>query len=201
MFALPNRSTGESLHARSAESGFGICPRETRQAVDGMLTASGRTLEGYAAVFGVETRVKDFREVVMPGAFAASLGRDVLALVDHDPGKVLGRTRSGTLRLREDSKGLHFSVALPDTTLARDVLEMVKRGDMGGCSFAFTVAPGGETWQEARPLRGKRRELRAVTLHEISVVSAWPAYQGTEVHARAKLPPKVMALQRLLDTL
>ena len=196
MFALPNRSTGElSLRTRSAESGFGICPRETRQAVDGMLTASGRTLEGYAAVFGVETRVKDFREVVMPGAFSASLGRDVLCLVDHDPAKVLGRTRSGTLQLKEDAKGLRFSVALPDTTLARDVLEMVKRGDMGGCSFAFNVPPGGETWQ------GKRRELRAVTLHEISIVSAWPAYAGTSVQARAKLPPKVMALQRLLDTL
>ena len=196
MFALPNRSTGElSLRTRSAESGFGICPRETRQAVDGMLTASGRTLEGYAAVFGVETRVKDFREVVMPGAFSASLGRDVLCLVDHDPAKVLGRTRSGTLQLKEDAKGLRFSVALPDTTLARDVLEMVKRGDMGGCSFAFNVPPGGETWQ------GKRRELRAVTLHEISIVSAWPAYAGTSVHARAKLPPKIMALQRLLDTL
>lgn len=194
MFALPNRST-EVLLLRSAESGFDICPRETRQAVDGMLTASGRNLEGYAAVFGVETRIKDFREVVMPGAFSGSLGRDVLALVDHDPAKVLGRTKSGTLQLREDAKGLRFSVALPDTTLARDVLEMVKRGDMGGCSFAFQVAPGGEKWQ------GKRRELRAVNLFEISIVSAWPAYAGTSVQARAKLPPKVMALQRLLDTL
>lgn len=193
MFALPNRFTGDS-YTRSAESGTRNL-RETRQAVDGTLTASGRTLEGYAAVFGVETRIKDFREVVFPGAFSASMGRDVLALVDHDPAKVLGRTRSGTLQLKEDSKGLRFSVALPDTTLARDVLEMVKRGDMGGCSFAFNVTPGGETWQ------GKRRELRAVTLHEISIVSAWPAYAGTSVQARAKLPPKVMALQRLLDTL
>lgn len=168
---------------------------ETRQAVSLELSASGRSLEGYAAVFGVETRIKDFREVVMPGAFSGSLGRDVLALVDHDPAKVLGRTRSGTLQLKEDAKGLRFSVSLPDTTLARDVLEMVKRGDVGGCSFGFQVAPGGESWQ------GKRRELRAVNLMEISIVSAWPAYRGTEVHARAKLPPKALALQRYLDTL
>lgn len=194
MFALPKRSTGETC-TQSAESGLNPCLRETRQAVDGMLTAAGRTLEGYAAVFGVETRIKDFREIVMPGAFSASLGRDILALVDHDPVKVLARTRSGNLKLKEDGKGLRFSVALPDTTLAHDVLEMVKRGDMGGCSFAFQVAPGGETWQ------GKRRELRAVTLYEISVVSAWPAYAGTSVQARAKLPPRVLALQRLLDTL
>jgi HK97 family phage prohead protease len=168
---------------------------ETRRAASLELSASGRTLEGYAAVFGQETRIRDFQEVVMPGAFAASLGRDVLALVDHDPAKVLARTRSGTLQLREDAKGLHFAVALADTTLARDVLEMVKRGDMGGCSFGFTVAPGGEKRQ------GKRRELRAVNLVEISIVSAWPAYAGTSVQARAKLPPKAMALQRYLDAL
>ena len=184
---------------RSLNSGDRISPRETRQAVSLELAASGRNLEGYAAVFGVETRIKNFREVVLPGAFAGSLGRDVLCLVDHDPAKVLGRTRSGTLQLKEDAKGLRFSVALPDTALARDVLEMIKRGDMGGCSFGFQVAPGGECWQ------GNRRELRAVNLMEISIVSAWPAYQGTEVHARAhyipKPPPKVTALQRILDTL
>lgn len=194
MFALPNRSTGDPC-IRSAESGHLLTPRETRQAASVTLSASGRSLEGYAAVFGVETRIKDFREVVLPGAFSASLGRDVLALVDHDPAKVLGRTRSGTLQLKEDAKGLRFSIELADTTLARDVLEMVKRGDVGGCSFGFQVAPGGEHWQ------GKRRELRAVNLLEISIVNAWPAYRGTEVHARAKLPPKALALQRILDTL
>ena len=196
MFALPERSKSGMVHmsTQSAESGLISIPRETRQAVSS-LTASGRTLEGYASVFGVETRIKDFREVVMPGAFSASLKRDVLALVDHDPAKVLGRTKSGTLQLKEDSKGLRFSVALPDTSLARDVLELVNRGDVGGCSFSFQVAPGGERWQ------GKRRELRSVVLFEISIVSAWPAYQGTEVHARSKLSPKALALQRYLDTL
>ena len=175
MFALPKRSTGAVIIIRSAESGVSSL-RETRQAVSGMLAASGRTLEGYAAVFGQETRIKDFQEVVLPGAFSASIGRnDVLALVDHDPAKVLARTKSGTLQLSEDAKGLKFAIAMPNTTLASDVLEMVKRGDVGGCSFAFMVAPGGEKWQ------GKRRELRAVNLMEISIVSAWPAYSGTSV--------------------
>jgi len=197
MFALLHRSKGGIVHdPQSAESGVSLPPRETRQASSVTLDASGRTLEGYAAVFGQETRIKDFQEVVMPGAFSASLGRnDVLALVDHDPAKVLGRTRSGTLQLREDAKGLQFSIAMPNTTLASDVLEMVKRGDVGGCSFAFMVPPGGEKWQ------GRRRELRAVNLMEISIVSAWPAYSGTSVQARAKLPPKAMALQRYLGTL
>ena len=170
-------------------------PRETRGAASLELAACGRTLEGYAAVFDEETNLGAFREVILPGAFTASMDRDVLCLVDHDPAKVLGRTRSGTLRLAEDRRGLRFSVDLPDTTLARDVLALVQRGDLGGCSFGFHVAPGGERWQ------GKRRELRSVTLHEISLVSAWPAYKNTSVSARSQMPPKVMALERLLRTL
>jgi len=161
---------------------------------NGTLAASGRSLEGYAAVFGEETSINNFQEIVMPGAFTASLGRnDILALVDHDTSKVLGRTRSGTLQLSEDVKGLKFSIAMPNTTLANDTLEMVKRGDIGGCSFAFSIPAGGENWQ------GKRRELRAVNLLEISIVSAWPAYKGTSVQARS-ITPRLAAALRYLET-
>ncbi|WP_036283856.1 HK97 family phage prohead protease [Methylocystis sp. ATCC 49242] len=141
-----------------------------------------RRLEGYAATFGVETRVADFVETIRAGAFAGSIasGRDILALADHDPGRVLGRTKSGTLRLVEDARGLAFSLDLPDTQAARDVLALAERGDIGGMSFGFTADPGGDAWT------GNRRELRAVTLYEISVVSAWPAYDGTSVEPRAR---------------
>ena len=61
------------------------------------------------------------------------------------------------------------------------MLELVRTGNAGGCSFGFTVPSDGERWT------GKRRELRAVTLHEMSIVSAWPAYGGTSVNARGKL--------------
>ncbi len=62
----------------------------------------------------MQTNVGSFRERIAPGAFAASLdsGRDILALVDHDPKSLLGRTRSGTLTLREDDDGLAFDLAL-----------------------------------------------------------------------------------------
>lgn len=178
---------------RGTETAF---PRhETRQAASVQLTACGRSLEGYASIFHEVATIGDFQEVVLPGAFTKALSSDVLCLVDHDPAKVLGRTRSGTLQLREDAKGLRFTVDLPDTTLARDMLEMVKRGDVGGCSFGFVVPRGGEHWQ------GKRRELRSVTLLEISIVSAWPAYSGTTVQARSQAHPKTQALKRLLETL
>ncbi|WP_028002955.1 HK97 family phage prohead protease [Sinorhizobium meliloti] len=162
------------------------------------LRAKGRKLEGYAAVFSVDTRISDFTEVIMPGAFTETLkqGRDILALADHDTKAVLARTRSGTLRLAEDSKGLHFDLDVPNTSFGRDILELAERGDVGGASFGFTVAKDGERWQ------ADRRELRSVTLHEISIVSAFPAYDSTVVQARRKLalPPRLLAARRFLET-
>lgn len=146
------------------------------------LRAKGRRLEGYAAVFGTDTRIADFTEVILPGAFSETLkrGQDILALADHDARAVLARTRSGTLRLSEDSRGLHFDLDVPNTSFGRDILELAERGDVGGASFAFTVGKDGERWQD------DRRELRSVHLHEISIVSAWPAYDGTVVQARRR---------------
>jgi len=149
-----------------------------RRAVTELRTA-GRRLEGYAATFGTEAQLGSFIETIAPGAFRSALAGDVLALLDHDSGQVLGRTRSGTLRLSEDSRGLAFSLDLPDTTAGRDVLALAERDDLGGMSFGFTVPEGGETWE------GRKRTLRAVGLKEISVVSSWPAYEGTEIALRA----------------
>lgn len=154
-----------------------------RRAFSLELRAAGsnpRRLEGYAATFGADTRIGDFVETIRAGAFAASIasGRDVLALVDHDPQRLVGRTKSGTLRLSEDPRGLAFSLDVPDTTNGRDVLALAERGDIGGASFGFRAID--EKWT------GDRRELRAVELHEISIVSAWPAYSSTVVEARSR---------------
>ena len=144
------------------------------------IRAAGRKLEGYAATFGAEARIGSFVETIAAGAFAATLadGADKLALVDHDPGKLLARTRSGTLRLREDARGLAFDLDVPETQAGRDVLALAERGDLGGMSFAFKVRPDGESWS------GNRRELRAVDLAEVSIVQSWPAYTGTSIAAR-----------------
>ncbi|KFB08843.1 HK97 family phage prohead protease [Nitratireductor basaltis] len=151
-----------------------------RRALAMEIRANGRKLEGYAATFNNPADIGGiFMETIAPGAFAASLRarRDILALVDHDPGRVLARTRSGTLRLAEDTKGLAFSLDVPDTSAGRDVLALAERGDVGGMSFGFTAV------DEHRD--GDRRELRGVDLHEISIVLAWPAYDGTIVQARS----------------
>ncbi len=145
------------------------------------LRAKGRKLEGYAAVFDTRADLGSFTEVIKPGAFTDSLGDDILGLIDHDRSRLLARTKNKTLRLAEDSRGLQFEIDVPDTSAGRDILTLAERGDLGGASFGFTVAKDGETW------KGTTRELRAVQLHEISVVQAWPAYEGTVVSARAKV--------------
>jgi len=141
---------------------------------------AGRRIEGYAATFGAEADLGGFRERIAPGAFRAALAGDVLAMLDHDPGKVLGRTRSGSLRLTEDSKGLAFSLDLPDTQAGRDVMALAARGDLGGMSFGFTIPKGGESWN------GNTRTLSNVNLAEISIVQAWPAYPDTELALRSR---------------
>lgn len=145
--------------------------------------ARGRRLEGLCAVYDVEARIGGFREKIARGAFAGALepGSDVLCLQDHDAGKLLGRTRSGSLRLSDDVKGLAFSVDVPATTVGADALELATRGDLGGMSIGFRVSPAGETWVD------DLRTLTAVDLVEISIVSAHPAYSGTTIAARSKV--------------
>ena len=141
-------------------------------------SVEGRQLSGVAAPFGVETRIADFREKIAPGAFTRTLsaGADVLALADHDTTKVLGRTSTGTLQLREGADGLHYSLTLPDTSTGNDLRALAARGDLGGVSFGFNVVR--DSWD------GDLRTLHDVELHEISIVQAWPAYPTTSVSLR-----------------
>lgn len=164
---------------------------ERRGAVSAV-SAAGRRLTGYAAKFNSETRIGSFREVIRAGAFAGSLGGDILALVDHDPSQLLGRTRSGTLKLSEDADGLVFDIALPDTRAAADLLALAERGDLGGMSFGFVATD--EQWH------GDLREIRAVDLHEISVVQSWPAYAQTEINVRHRTPQILIFGQQWLET-
>ncbi len=162
------------------------------------IRAAGRRLEGYAAAFGSEARIGSFRETIRAGAFRASLAasKDVLALVDHDPSRLLARTGSGTLRLSEDTRGLAFALDVPDTQLGRDILALAERRDLGGMSFGFVVR------DEAWPAKDQR-ELRAVDLIEVSVVQAFPAYGATTITARSRpaIPPGLRLRRLLLEAI
>lgn len=136
------------------------------------------SIEGYAAVFNSQTRIGEFfDEIIEPGAFARSLSEngDVRALFNHNWDNVLGRTKSGTLALKEDNKGLNFKVDLPNTSVARDLAESMARGDINQCSFGFFVTE--EAWDYS--VEPALRTIKEVELFEISVVSI-PAYDDTE---------------------
>lgn len=149
---------------------------ELRQSESG-----GKTLVGYAAVFNAPAPIGDwFVEEIAPGAFSETIKGDVRCLFDHKSANVLGRTKSGTLRLSEDAKGLRFEVDLPDTHLGSDVAKLVERGDVSGMSFDFRALK--QTWdEEANP---PHRLLERVEITEISIV-AFPAYPDTEVALRS----------------
>ncbi|EMD5191757.1 TPA: HK97 family phage prohead protease [Pseudomonas aeruginosa] len=155
----------------------------------------GRQLVGLAAPFGAETRIGDFREIIAPGAFSRTLSEsaDILALVDHDESKVLGRTRSGSLELRETPEGLEYRLTLPDTSAANDLRALAKRGDLGGVSFGFRVVR--DSWA------GDLRTLHEVELHEISIVQAHPAYPTTTVSLRSRVGycPRLNLARRYLE--
>lgn len=153
---------------------------ETRAVTE--IRTAGRTIFGCAAPFNRPADIAGmFRETILPGAFTATLARnaDVLALADHRSDALLGRTRSGTLRLQETAAGLDYSLDLPATSLGNDLLELARRNDLGGMSFAFTADK--EAWPDART-----RQLHAVTLHEVSVVRGHPAYPDTTVALRSR---------------
>ncbi len=168
----------------------------------GGVQAQGRKVTGYAAVFNADADLGEFVERIQPGAFTRSLTsrRNIRALYDHQTGAVLGTTNAGTLELREDAKGLAFTLELPDTTTGRDVAELVKRGDVAGCSFGFRVAPNGDKWEQRN---GKAvRTLMDVDLAEVTL-TADPAYANTEVALRSMgfaVAPRTEARMRWLET-
>lgn len=150
---------------------------EFREAADGM------SFSGYAAVFNSESEwLGNFRETIAPGAFSKSLKsrNNVFLLWSHDTSMPLASTRSKTLRLSEDSKGLMVDADLPNTTQGRDAAELVRANVVDSMSFGFTVPSGGDSWSDD----GQHRELRQVRLHEVSLV-AFPAYRQTSASVRS----------------
>lgn len=154
--------------------------------------SEGRTISGYAIVFGVESRVLpswdgSFIEVIERGAVSDELLRtsDVKALFNHDRNYLLARNVNGegTLRLSVDDHGLRFEFDAPETTVGNDVLELVKRGDLRGCSFAFTVNEEDVKYTRAGDIK-KRTIHKLSGLYDVSVVVD-PAYTQTSVDARS----------------
>lgn len=174
---------------------------------DGQGEGKRTYLSGYAALFNsLSEDLGGFRERIAPGAFRREIesGADVVLVPDHryDAAAMLGRTTNKTLRLSENDTGLRVRATLPDTTAGRDIAAVIKRGDVHGMSFAFSIPdPSGEAWSEEGGII--IRELRNVRLFDVSVV-VWPAYPATSVNvakrcldhaAHLRAAPQLIRLQ------
>lgn len=139
----------------------------------------GVTLTGYAAVFNKESKLLNegkciFREIIKPDAFDKVLRRadlDCILTVDHNHQKLLARNKSGTLTLQVDEVGLRFSASMPETTLGKDTIEQIERGDLAECSFIGLVP-------QNKIKRGRGNDgvmlhtIEEVTnLHDVSIVA------------------------------
>jgi uncharacterized protein len=157
--------------------------------------ADAKTIWGYAVLWGVATVIgQDFREKFAKGSLTRSIGEDdVRMLLDHDSGRVVGRTSSGSLRLREDALGLRYEVDVNlDTPDGQSLAGTVGRRDVSGISPSFIVRA--ESWDDG----GSRLPLRTITdarLVEISAV-AWPAYPQTTAVMRSTAATNNAAAQR-----
>jgi uncharacterized protein len=153
---------------------------EVRKNADG-----SRSVSGYFATFNTLSRDLGFREKLLPGCFSQSLkDNPVQCLFNHDGGKLLGRTESGTLDVREDSKGLRFDVKLPDTSYANDLVALMERGDAYECSFAFNVPDGGDDWSQM-PNGSLLRTISTAVLYEGSILVSPAAYPKTSANLRS----------------
>lgn len=150
---------------------------QTRSANDDLF------IEGYFSVFNSEYPLwEGASEIVKPGAFTNSVSGDVRALINHDSSLVLGRTKAGTLALRQDERGLWGSIRINrDDVDAMNLYSRVQRGDVDQCSFGFDIKR--ETFVDLGD--GKCRwEIEEVDpLYEVSVCT-FPAYTETSVSAR-----------------
>lgn len=161
--------------------------REVRGGIPAEIRAdeTGIKVSGYAAVFNEIADIGGyFREKILPGAFTEAVRRDdVVFLVNHD-GLPLARTRSGTLTLTEDQRGLRIETELdagdPDV---QAIIPKMKRGDLDKMSFAFSMRGGVQTWDES--VEPPLRIIEKVgDLQDVSIVTS-PAYDGTEIGLRS----------------
>lgn len=141
-------------------------------------------IEGYFAVFNSNYEIgPGMSESIAPGAFSDTLSGDIRALINHDTTLVLGRTKAGTLTLKEDSHGLWGHIAInPKDSAAMDLYSRVQRGDVDQCSFGFQIRSEDTDISENGDVHWT---IKAVDLYEVSCCT-FPAYETTNISARSE---------------
>lgn len=153
------------------------------------ITLSERIVSGYAIRFMEESvDLGGFIERIHPEAISIDQIRnsDIFAFFNHDNEKVLGRTGAGTLKLDLRDDGLYYEIDVPDTVAGNELLEHIKRGEMYGTSFAFSLPSddSGDVWSRDEDGNIYRDITNIEILYEISPVFS-PAYPTTTISARS----------------
>ena len=136
---------------------------------------------GYASLFDHESRDLGFREIISRGAFDGRLDDNVVLTFNHDMNLILDRNHGGTLKLSVDDLGLRYDGTLPNTTVGRDVAELMRRGLLYESSFAFTVED--DEWSQDGDVT-KRNINKIGRLFDVSIVGVG-AYSNTDVALRS----------------
>lgn len=162
----------ETIYSRSNPNAeirtFNVQDLELRQEGD------DNVVVGYGSVFNtLSNELGGFREIIAEGAFDGRLNDDVRFLINHD-GLPLARTTNGTLRLSTDERGLKYEAKVANTSLGRDLIELMRNGTINQSSFAFVVED--DSW-EVRDGMNIRTINKVSRLYDVSAVT-YPAYES-----------------------
>lgn len=164
--------------------------------------ANGTTtkqIQGYAVMFDTESvDLGGFTEVIKQNALDEIDLSDVKLIYAHENNSILARQSAGNLTTKVDDKGLFFVATLNDSTLANDVYEDIKVGNLRGMSFGFTIPSGGDTWA---------RKPDGTLLHTVNkigevtelTITAYPAYQDTSVELKRSAEQHMKGATQMAD--
>lgn len=167
--------------------------KEYRFLTEGLRAAGTDTqpkISGYAARYNVKTQLQPgLREVIRPGAFRKTVAAkdDCYACFNHDAQQILGRVRAGSLRLKEDTKGLFFECDIDlGVSYASDLYRNIQNGSVSECSFGF-YALQDDYVTDNEDATQVLRELKECRVFDVSPVVT-PQYSSTNVSARSLFP-------------
>ena len=151
---------------------------------------NGDHIVGRPIVYNSRTNLGWFDEIIEAGALDKANLKDVRFLVNHDTSMIpLARSRNNnensTMKLEVDKDGMAIRVNLDteNNTEARNLYSAIKRGDITGMSFMFTIDD--EEWENLESDHPTRHIRKISQVFEVSAVT-FPAYESTEISARDK---------------
>ncbi len=150
----------------------------------------GDHIDGRPIVYDSRTDLGWFDEIIEAGALDDANLKDVRFLVNHDTSMIpLARSRrnneNSTMQMTVDKDGMGIRVDLDteNNSDARNLYSAIKRGDITGMSFMFSI--DSEEWDDLESDHPTRRIKKIGQVLEVSAVT-FPAYEATEISARAK---------------